>query len=155
MLMPCIAVIDEDDNHIHNNTQNWMEFRAIYPDRPFCLLIVEGNKGIEVPSVALSDPKFKAFNVTADKGTGPADDWFDLCGLSKTYSSNVQFVGLFVDGSGSMSKGDVKNSYNQFLANTTAANLTVCEVYNKAEDWIDPFIIDLTPNVNCQVPQPI
>ena len=156
MLVPCIAVIDEDDNK--NNTADWLTFRKDYPDRPFCLLVPfnPSYHGVGIPPRALSDPKFQVYNVTRDEGSGPADNWFKLCGLEKVGSTNVRFLGLFVDGSSSMYKSTVKNSYNTFLANATAANLTICEVYNSREDWITPFITTLTPNGGkCSEPKPI
>jgi hypothetical protein len=56
----------------------------------------------------------------------------------------VQFIRLFVDGSSSMYKSPVANFYN----------LLPCEVYNwnSYEDWITPFISNLTANVRspCQ-----
>lgn len=53
---------------------------------------------------------------------------------------------MFVDGSGSMYKTDVKNGYNKFLEDTGGNGFTVCEVYNGDENWILPFMTDLTPN---------
>jgi hypothetical protein len=146
MLVPCVAVIDEDEND--NNDVDWLEFRANYPDRPFCLLIpYDGYNrvGVGIPSAASNDPKFQVHNVTRDEGNLPADNWFDLCGLEKLTSSNVQFVGLFVDESGSMNKRTVANSYSKFLADIEAANLKTCEVHDWQEDWITPFITTITP----------
>jgi hypothetical protein len=144
MLVPCVAIIDEDDND--NNDVDWLEFRANYPDRPFCLLIpYDGHNGVGIPSAASSDPKFQVHNVTRDEGNLPADNWFNLCGLGKLTLSNVQFVGLFVDESGSMDKRTVANSYSKFLADIEAANLKTCEVHDGREDWITPFITTITP----------
>jgi hypothetical protein len=145
MLVPCVAVIDEDDTD--NNDVDWLEFRANYPDRPFCLLIPfdAGYNGVGIPSAASSDPKFQVHNVTRDEGQLPADDWFNLCGLGKLTLSSVRFVGLFVDESGSMDKRTVANSYSKFLADIEAANLKTCEVHNGQEDWITPFITTITP----------
>jgi hypothetical protein len=57
------------------------------------------------------------------------------------------FIALFVDTSGSMNKKTVKNSYNKFLDDPEAANLTIiCIVDNELENWIAPFITTLTPN---------
>lgn len=149
-------MIDEDDNDF--NDADWNDFRTQYPSRPFCLLIpVNVNYyAIGIPQAALSDPKFQVHNVTRDYGTTPGDDWFNLCALGSLRLSNVPFIGLFVDGSGSMDKSVVKNSYNDFLTSAQNANRTLCEVYNGNEDWISPFITTLTPaSGSCTNPIPI
>jgi hypothetical protein len=145
MLVPCIAVIDEDNND--NNSADWLKFRAEYPDRPFCLLIPYPSKhgNVGIPSEALNDPKFQVHNVTRDEGRLEADDWFNKCGLGKLGSANVRFVALFVDGSSSMYKSTVENSYNKFLQDIADANMAKCEVYNGDEDWIAPFMTELSP----------
>lgn len=158
MLVPCIAVIDEDNNKISRNSEEWLEFREYYPDRPFCLLVPydeDDDDRVGIPDEALNDKKFQAFNVTRDCGLSPADDWFHLCGLDKLGASNVRFVGLFVDSSSSMYKSTVKNSYNKLLEDMAAANLTACEVENGDENWIKPFKDELTPKSgSCKEPTP-
>eukprot|EP00804_Cyclotella_cryptica_P003324 CCRYP_012835-RE/>CCRYP_012835-RE protein AED:0.06 eAED:0.06 QI:569/1/1/1/0.71/0.5/8/453/755 len=149
MLMPCIAVIDEDTEDYFDNSADWLDFRATYPDRPFCLLIpfnAQDSSRVGIPPEALSDPKFQVHNVTRDRGIAPADDWFTLCGLDKLGLSNVRFVGLFVDESGSMYKSTVENSYNKFLSDVSASNLKICEVRDGNEDWTTPFMTTLSPN---------
>lgn len=158
-LVPCIAVIDEDNDRISRNTKEWIEFREEYPDRPFCLLIPhdsEDDDRVGIPNEALNDTKFQAFNVTRDCGHRLADDWFHICGLDKLGTSNVQFVGLFVDTSSSMVKRTVKNSYNKFIEDIASANLTACEVYDASENWIKPFKDTLTPESGiCEKPSPV
>jgi hypothetical protein len=153
--MPCIAVIDEDDNDYYDNTADWIQFRADYRYRPFCLLIpYDPSSQVTIPSEALSDPRFQVHNVTRDEGSGTADDWFNICGLGKLTASNVRFLGLFVDESGSMTKSTVLNSYNKFIADVAAANIKICEVHDSNEDWTTPFMTTLTPNGICKEAKP-
>ena len=101
---------------------------------------------VGIPPAALADANFQVHNVIRDNGNSPPDDWFNKCGLGSLGSSNVPFVGLFVDISGSMTKTTVKNSYNKFLQDAASAGRRVCLVFNGSEDWITPFITTLTPN---------
>lgn len=163
MLVPCIAVIDEDDGGYCNHVK-WAEFRATYPYRPFCLLVPEYEydddygelyNDIGIPPNAYSDPLFQVHRVTRDEGNTTADNWFDLCGLGELGLANVPYIGLFVDGSGSMDKGTVANSYNKFLEDVAAAGGTICEVHNGDEEWIKPFLTALTPaGGQCDQPGP-
>ena len=152
MLVPCIAVIDEDNNDKSGNARDWQKFRTKYPYRPFCLLIPqhpaypESSSRVGIPDELRTDSKFQAHNVTRDEGEMEADHWFKKCGLEKFGASNVDFVGLFVDESGSMTKSTVANSYNKFLQDLASANMKACEVNNTKEEWIDPFMIDLSPD---------
>jgi hypothetical protein len=133
MLVPCVAVIDEDNGGYCNNVK-WDEFRAAYPHRPFCLLVpYDGDGEIGVPQNALSDLKFQVHYVTRDEGNTTADNWFELCGLGELGTANVPYLGLFIDGSGSMGKRTVELSYNKFLEDASAANFTICEVHNSDE----------------------
>lgn len=158
MLVPCIAVIDEDDGGYCTHVK-WAEFRDTYPDRPFCLLIPFDEywgewDEIGIPQNVLDDPLFQVHNVSRDEGNTTADEWFEICGLGDLGSSNVPYVGLFVDGSGSMHKGTVENSYNKFLEDVSAAGLTICEVHNGSEEWIEPFLSTLTSNNGGQCTEP-
>jgi hypothetical protein len=170
MLVPCIAVIDEDGGGYCNHVK-WAEFRDAYPHRPFCLLVPENDddyeynyldddeyfhKDIGIPPNAYDDPLFQVHYVTRDYGNTTADNWFDLCGLGELGPANVPYIGLFVDNSGgSMYKGTVENSYNKFLADVSEAGCTICEVHNGDEDWIKPFNTTLTPTSGqCVQPEP-
>ncbi|KAL7476662.1 hypothetical protein ACHAW6_002509 [Cyclotella cf. meneghiniana] len=165
--VPCIAVIDHDYvpgyeygswYRPYNNTQLWLDFRKQYPDRPFCLLMpyrVDTLK-VDIPLDALKDPNFQVKYVDRDDGSSSADDWFKECELGVLKSSDVKYIGLFVDAGSGMSKFEVKTSYNQFLNDTATANLAVCEVYNEYKDWISPFMTSLIPDVHsCANPKPI
>ena len=154
MLVPCISIIDESDDY-NSSEADWDAFRAVYPDRPFCLLVPYSDRVVDIPPKALEDPKFRAYNVTKDEGTAAPDDWFQLCGLGEFGSANVPYVGMFIDRSGSMAKWEVKNAYNNFLADAESVNLTLCEVFGEDENWISPFLTNLTQDVGeCLEPEP-
>jgi hypothetical protein len=167
MLVPCIAVIDEDDGGYCNH-KKWDEFRDAYPHRPFGLLLPRNYYDDDqydddfyyldmgIPPNAYDDPLFQVHYVRRDYGYATADNWFDLCGLRELGPANVKYIGLFVDNSGgSMHKGNVENSYNKFLADVSEAGGTICEVHNGDEDWIKPFMTTLTPTSGqCVQPKP-
>ena len=120
----------------------WAPFRAGYPDRPFCLLRPLNSGFLNLPTEPdfLSDPRIIYANVSRDEGDPSlASDWFSVCGISKFNSTGVDFVGLFIDESGSMTLDTVRASYEKFLGDLNAANLTHCTVFNGVEDWITPF----------------
>jgi hypothetical protein len=65
-LVPCISVIDEDDNYWPSNGPNdWTTIRNDWPDRPFCLLEPYRSSGshVRIPPAALSDPNFQYHRV--------------------------------------------------------------------------------------------
>lgn len=163
-LVPCIAVIDEDgyvnitstcledewSDECKDNDSDWQLFRSKYPHRPFCLLIPYDEttgQTVHVPQAAMSDPNFQVHIVRRDLAFADlAEDWLKLCGLDTYGPDAVQYIGLFLDESGSMKKRTVQASYNDFIRRTTTAGLTVCKVTNPNEDWIVPFVTTLTPN---------
>jgi hypothetical protein len=160
MISPCVAVIDEDSESSSNNTQEWLNFRTEYPDRPFCLLLPNriDKKTVSIPVVALSDPNFQFHNITQVYST---ENWFSLCGFDKMNSSNVQSIGLFIDrytstSSLEMDKNTVAVSYKKFLADAARANIKVCEVYDRSKKWIKHFMNTLSPNMlSCTGPAPV
>ena len=147
---PCVAVIDEDVSYAADNTQDWIDFRAKYPNRPFCLLIPyrDDKHTVTIPDEALTDPNFQVHTTWRNDGV---DDWFKLCGLDKLEPSKVTSIGLFID-----NKSIVKESYYKFVADAAEANIDVCEVYDSSEDWIGHFSKSLAPGVlSCIGPTPV
>ena len=87
-----------------------------------------------------------ALTVNRDGGNAElASDWFNACQLSDLSPSSIQFVGLFIDTSGSMTLNTVRASYDKFLVDLAAAGLTFAQVFNNQERWIDPFLTTLAP----------
>ncbi|KAG7337935.1 hypothetical protein IV203_032068 [Nitzschia inconspicua] len=136
-LVPCVAVIDEDDSFgSPNQYQLWESFRQAYPVRPFRLLVPNPEGGVTIPSNFQEDPyTVVRFDVVRDYGRNyDAEDWMSLCGLQDYdgKTTSVGFVGLFLDDSGSLKKSEVI----AFLARTTERNIQVKEVVNGNENWI-------------------
>jgi hypothetical protein len=156
VLSPCVAVIDEDTEWASDNRQAWVKFRAEYPNRPFCLLIPYRTDvaTVFIPTEALTDPNFQVFTVPRGDATA---DWFSLCGLDKMKSSEVQSIGLFMDGSNpNGDKYPFTDSYKKFLTDAAKANMKVCEVYDASKEWIGYFMNTLSPNMlSCIGPEPI
>lgn len=141
-LTPCIAIIDESDNYSDEEIDTmWANFRTLYPLRQFCLLQPQ-NTGyrLHLPDGFVSDTRATWAQVNRDNGDPTqASDWFTACGLGILANSGIDFVGLFIDESGSMTSYTVSASLAKFEADLTAASLTYCEVYDSTEDWITPF----------------
>ena len=154
-VIPCVAVIDEDSSFTSTSPGGkdqdalWADFRTEYPYRPFCLLVPynPSYSTFVVPPALLNDTNARAvIDINKDNGdTSLAEDWASLCGLNSYTSSNVGFVGLFVDVSGSMVLSHVQASYDLFNTNMNASGIGVREVYNGNENWILPFMTTLAP----------
>lgn len=147
-LIPCVAVIDEDDSFgTPNQEALWTEFRTRYPARPFCLLVPKPEGYVGVPSNFLADDlTIVEYNIIRDDGDpANAEDWAVKCGLNFYTSNQVGYVGLFVDDSGSMRKYEVQASYDKFKAFMATQNIEVKEVVNGNENWILPFLTTLVP----------
>lgn len=148
LLTPCIAVIDETDTLSDStNEQRWTRFRQLYPTRQFCLLQpFPSNFGdLYVPKAFETDPYATFVRVNRDNGDPSlASGWFEDCGLSILASSGIDFVGLFIDESGSMNGATIQASYDKFVARLSAASLTYCRVSDRGENWIAPFSTSLS-----------
>lgn len=144
---PCIAVIDESDNYSDADIdQFWQQFRTAYPLRPFCLLqpLNPSYSGLHLPVTPdfSSDPRVVFAIVNRDNGDPAlASDWFTACGYDTLV--NIDFIGLFVDNSGSMTIGTVQASLDLLDTTLTTAGLTYCSVYDGSENWITPFTTSL------------
>ena len=123
-LVPCVAVIDEDASFGHGPQQEiaWNEFRERYPHRPFCLLMQPpgNNEKMSIPENFSNDGLITQSNIVRDDGdVSKASDWATLCGLTKFFAAGigVDFVGLFIDDSGSLYESQVRASRDlSFLA---------------------------------------
>ena len=143
----CISVIDESSPNQFTMTNDWNNFRANYPSRPFYLLqptrVNRQFEDLKVPvGVSTTDPVGVApdyglfySEVNRDSGSVSAvSDWFGICGLG-TYPANT-LVSLFIDTSGSMDLDTVQASYNKFLADCQTNNIVVAgNSQNRIERW--------------------
>jgi len=80
----------------------------------------------------------------------PVEDYFNICDLGRFSGGSVDFVGVFIDTSGSMDRGTVEASLAQFEAAIAAAGLTISQVFNSREDWISPFLTSLAPTTTAR-----
>lgn len=150
-LVPCVAVIDEDSNFDETaKWQQWEEFRAQYPRRPFCLLVPApipylSHQNVSLPDSFISDGLTTfVFGISRDHGvSSKADDWVERCRLDGYNSANVGSVGLFIDVSGSMSESDVVASRDMFITRLNDMGIEVKKVVNREENWILPFMTNL------------
>eukprot|EP00547_Thalassionema_nitzschioides_P001901 CAMPEP_0194200178 /NCGR_PEP_ID=MMETSP0156-20130528/895_1 /TAXON_ID=33649 /ORGANISM="Thalassionema nitzschioides, Strain L26-B" /LENGTH=929 /DNA_ID=CAMNT_0038925145 /DNA_START=54 /DNA_END=2843 /DNA_ORIENTATION=+ len=138
-LVHCIAVIDEDDNFGNpDQFDTWELFRADYPYRRFCLLIVESTGStVNPPANFLSDTRAISVAVRRDNGNDPLkEDWFTLCNVK----SNQHTVALWIDNSGSMYTSNVASSKALFESKLLDKGILLNLQVSNAENWIDPFI---------------
>lgn len=145
---PCIAVIDESDNFSDAQINAlWTLFRVNYPFRPFCLLIPNVDDSsffFPTDPSFLNDTRAVTAYVNRDEGnTALASNWLDECGFTNLATNGVDYVGLFVDESGSMDRYTVRASLTKLFRDLEAIDVTYCTVANDEEDWITPFNIQL------------
>ncbi|KAL7570788.1 hypothetical protein ACA910_014417 [Epithemia clementina (nom. ined.)] len=152
-LVPCVAVIDEDTSFgTPNQTTSWGLFRNAYPKRPFCLLIPEIPGSVNLPRNFVKDfNQITRYNVRRDNGVvALAEDWVDLCGLSKyTSVKNVGTVALLVVEDDSLKRSEVAASLTKFRSSLNAKNISTNEVFTATENWIEPFTNFTTPPGYC------
>jgi hypothetical protein len=153
-VVPCVAVIDEDDNFgVYGQDQAtlWSEFRAVYPVRPFCLLAPSDGGNLRVPQNFLDDDyAIVKYDIRRDYGDPSlAEDWYKLCAIDQYNPAMADSVGLFVDNSGSMMLEEVQASYDLFVSNVENAGIKVREVVDGNENWILPFMTTLVPAPIC------
>jgi hypothetical protein len=157
-LRPCIGVIDESSQENSYVDAKWTEFRATYPDRPFCLLQPISSDwgdssdgyGLYLPPLFLNDTSARHFNITREDQEfpliprPPLADWFTLCGIGAYAATGISFVGLYIDTSGSMTEATVENMTATFIQKLNQSGLAYKTLFNPDEDWILPFLEDLS-----------
>lgn len=104
-LRPCIAIFDESDYFSDTEIDaKWAEFRAKWPDRPFCLLQPlipnPGPRYLHIPDAFYDDPKTVFRVVNRDEGDeDKASDWYEICELDVAAKAGMDFVRWELDGS--------------------------------------------------------
>ena len=152
--VPAIAVIDENDGVPTSITNtDWQNFRAKWPERPFYVLHVSENAGVNGPWVGLSVPSgvqegFTVIEVNRDTGNAAwQSDWYNQVGLSTLPRGSM--VTLWIDSSGSMFESDVAASLQLFEKNCQEGDLTINRKDGEfpgmygGEAYIYPFIDNL------------
>ena len=152
--VPAIAVIDENDGvPLSITNTDWQNFRAKWPDRPFYVLHVSENAGVNGPWTGLTGPSgvqegFTVIQVNRDTGNAVwQSDWYNQVGLSTLPRGSM--VTLWIDSSGSMFESDVAASLQLFEKNCQEGDLTINRKDGEfpgmygGEAYIYPFIDNL------------
>ena len=86
-------------------------------------------------------------NVIRDDGDpAKAEDWFELCNLGR-YKNAIEFIGTYIDESGSTKFVDIEASAILFARKLRCAGISVDYVFgDTTEDWIKPFLTSLKPD---------
>jgi hypothetical protein len=86
---------------------------------------------------------FGPVQVNRDDGnTALASDWYTICGIDNLPDDSK--IALFIDNSGSMTTATIQASYNLLVSKLAAKNISIITVENGNEDWITPFLTDLS-----------
>ncbi len=86
---------------------------------------------------------FGPVRVNRDDGNiQDVSDWYDICSLDQLPEGGK--VAIFIDTSGSMTMSTVSQSYNKLVEKLNERNITIITVTNSSEDWITPFLTDLS-----------
>lgn len=152
-IVPCLALIDENDGQTQAALDtDWTNFRNAWPDRPFHLLHVKNGAGtgwdtIKTPTGAVQGTDYFYYQIERDPTTPLTDysgtyDWFTLTGVNALSSGST--IALFIDDSGSMNVADVQDQLDEFEADCTAAGVTIIRLYNGDEEYVAPFITELS-----------
>lgn len=93
---------------------------------------------------ALANGKtFGPVQVNRDSGiVSNISDWYTICNIDNIPDGSK--VAMFIDTSGSMTMSTIQASYNAFVEKLNARGITIITVTNSNEDWVTPFLTDLT-----------
>jgi hypothetical protein len=86
---------------------------------------------------------FGPVQVNRDAGVvANTSDWYTICGIDNLPEGSK--IAMFIDNSGSMTTATIQASYNLLVSKLSAKNITIITVENGNEDWITPFLTDLS-----------
>jgi len=86
---------------------------------------------------------FGPVQVNRDNGNAAlVSDWYTICGIDNLPENSK--IALFIDNSGSMTTATIQASYNLLVSKLAAKNISIITVENGDEDWITPFLTDLS-----------
>ena len=86
---------------------------------------------------------FGPVNVNRDDGNSAnASDWYTICDIDSIPDGSK--VAMFIDTSGSMTMNTIQASYDLLVSKLNARGITIITVSNQNEDWITPFLTELT-----------
>ena len=103
--------------------------------------ITINDRSLDVGALA-NGKTFGPVQVNRDNGDASmASDWYTICNIDNIPDGSK--IALFVDGSGSMTPGDVQASIDLLNTKLAARGITIITVTNSEEDWITPFLTTL------------
>ena len=103
--------------------------------------ITVNDRSLDVGALA-NGKTFGPVQVNRDNGDASmASDWYTICNIDGIPDGSK--IAMFVDGSGSMTPGNVQASIDLLNTKLAARGITIITVTNPSEDWITPFLTDL------------
>jgi len=104
--------------------------------------ITVNDRSLDVGALA-NGKTFGPVQVNRDNGDASmASDWYTICNIDGIPDGSK--IAMFVDGSGSMTPGNVQASIDLLNTKLAARGITIITVTNPSEDWITPFLTELT-----------
>jgi len=104
--------------------------------------ITINDRSLDVGALA-NGKTFGPVQVNRDNGDASmASDWYTICNIDGIPDGSK--IAMFVDGSGSMTPGNVQASIDLLNTKLAARGITIITVTNPSEDWITPFLTELT-----------
>ena len=101
------------------------------------------NDTSTVPGTNANGLTFGPVIVNRDQGNAAnATDWYKICNIDDLPEGSS--IAMFIDDSGSMTEATVQASYDKFIAKLSEKNISIITVTNASEDWITPFLTDLS-----------
>ena len=95
------------------------------------------------PGLKANGLTFGPVIVNRDDGVvANATDWYKICNIDDLPEGSS--IAMFIDDSGSMTEATVQASYDKFIAKLSEKNISIITVTNASEDWITPFLTDLS-----------
>ncbi len=105
--------------------------------------IITINDTSRDPESAADGFTFGPILVTRDGGNAAnATDYYKLCNIDSLPENSK--IALFIDNSGSMTTDTVRASYDLLVSKLNEKNITIITVENGDEDWITPFLTELS-----------
>lgn len=139
----CIAIINESSVSASTLASQWRAFRQRWPNRPFYLLQpgVNSLTNLKIPTEFNTDPLAEYHRVGTGSILPDISDWYALCNIASL--PNNSKISIFIDSSRSLPFSAIRASYDYFVSQLNARNISIIQTSNKNENWIIPFDRDL------------
>jgi hypothetical protein len=152
----CISVIDESSPSAETTRQDWLDFRAAYPNRRFVLLQPDSGYSTDRLNIPAEYDGTVFSGLREDIGN-PAlrEDWFEIASVFSVPTGGT--VSFALDTSGSLNK-KVKASYDYFVQRCADAGLILDDkIMLPQERWVVPHnkIFNLQNPTEDEKPEPV